>query len=125
MNVTNKAKNGDYGGTKKMKPEEGVTRNSLQNAKELIKRYGTPDVVEIYQIKDEHLVKATWHARGKLPHGTTHEFSGFSWGYGGEGPHGLYTFLQMLGAKLFTQEQIAKWPQERFPGLTITEGEDY
>ncbi len=108
-----------------LETEGGITEISLQNARTLIARHGLPDEVEIYQAQlppnsGEHLVEARWRD------GTRHTFSGFSWGYRGEGPRGLETFFALLGCvPLVSLRQIARWPQERFPALTYVKGEDY
>ena len=39
------------------------------------------------------------------------ELSGFSWGYGGEGPHGLLKMFQELKMP-FTIKDIARWKQQ-------------
>lgn len=81
-----------------LKPEGGVTHISLENARELIGELGTPDTVQLVNEGSdtgEHVVFATW----ENPDGDdiTHKFTGFSWGYRGEGPHGLATFFDMIG----------------------------
>jgi hypothetical protein len=108
-----------------LETEGGITEISLRNARTLLARHGLPDEVELYQAQlpphiGEHLVEARWQD------GTRHTFSGFSWGYLGEGPRGLETFLGMLGCvPPVSLRQIARWPQERFPSLTYVKGEDY
>ena len=72
-------------------PEVGVTWKSLHNAELLIKRYGIPSRLDFSFSDDEWFrVTATW-ANGK-----SHTFTGFAWGYRGEGPHGLLAFFQAL-----------------------------
>ena len=73
---------------KKLQQEGRITRISLENADLLIRLYGLPTRIELKNIQDEYLVLASWP-------GFTHMFSGFSWGYGGEGPSGLNTFFKV------------------------------
>jgi hypothetical protein len=47
-------------------------------------------VVNLVQEPNEYFVDVSWEG------GQAHRFSGFSWGYGGEGPQGLMTFLRAL-----------------------------
>ena len=83
----------------KTKEECGVTFNSLENAKMLIKMFGKPDMVSLTYIDDpwEYLVKAEWS-------NSSFTFTGFSWGYYGEGSRGLFEFLQMCGSTLTMDE---------------------
>jgi hypothetical protein len=81
-----------------MKPEGGVTQISIENALELLDERGLPDSVQLVNEGEntgEHVVFATW----TNPDGAdfTHKFTGFSWGYRGEGPHGLTAFFEQLG----------------------------
>jgi len=86
----------------KIKEECGVTENSLDNAKMLIKAFGKPIRITLTYVDDpwEYLVKAEWT-------NNIFTFSGFSWGYYGEGPRGLFEFLQMCGSKT-TMSEVAK-----------------
>jgi hypothetical protein len=70
-----------------LQPEGGITQISLQNADLLLREAGNPTYIELKKIGDEYLVLAKWP-------GLIHMFTGFSWGYGGEGPSGLNTFLR-------------------------------
>jgi hypothetical protein len=75
----------------RLREESGTTDHSLHNAHVLISKYGLPDEVELFMDDREGtLVDARWENRW-------HQFSGFSWGYGGTGPHGLVNFLNELG----------------------------
>ena len=74
----------------KLQEECGVTRISLDNSRVLQKQYGRPSTVELIQELDEWYVEATWN------NGFSHRFSGFSWGYGGEGPSGLKKFIEIF-----------------------------
>ncbi len=108
-----------------LKPEGGVTDISLENARLLLEAHGLPEAIELYQHPlyeegAEHLVEARW------TDGTTHVFSGFAWGYTGDGPYGLETFLALLHCQpTISIRSIAGWPQEHFPALTFIRGEDY
>jgi len=102
-------------------PEGGVTTISLHNAHVLIHEYGLPERVELFQDpKDGHLVEMWWsdiHAD---------RLTGFSWGYGGEGPRGLEQFFKMLNfSPPIGIHQIGLWPQNGFPALTFVKWEDY
>lgn len=111
-----------------MEPEGGITQISLRNANRLVRALGKPDVVKLQhdQEHDEQYVVATWNS--PKPH--SFRFSGFSWGYGGEGPHGLLTFLNdVLGMVIpFTIEEIAAWDNEHatigfwMKGISYREG---
>jgi hypothetical protein len=79
------------------KAEAGTTRFSLENAKELVAKYGRPFRVEL-----------KWVGRGPFwgyyttamwKDGKKHTFTGFAWGYGGEGPRGLKEFFKMIGVE--------------------------
>lgn len=72
----------------KLEEECGVTDISLHNASFLINKYGMPSKIELMREGHEQLVKATFKEYGD------YIFTGFSWGYGGEGPHGLMKFLR-------------------------------
>ncbi len=101
-------------------PEGGVTQISLHNARTLLHRHGQPRFVELYQDAAEHMVEARWEK------GITHHFSGFSWGYRGEGPSGLAEFFRLLRLHPpISAHQISLWPQRNFPALTLVAGEDY
>ena len=102
-----------------MKPEGGVTDISLENARELLGQYGRPTQVRCYQKGWETYVDTTW------VDGVTHTFSGFSWGYGGRGPHGLAEFFQMIGLDDIALEDLAGWPTEDFKDEVFCIGEDY
>ena len=76
----------------KLTEECCVTVHSIENAKILVKAYGIPSVITITGDPSEadHVVHCEW---GRLFSKVAHDFTGFSWGYGGEGPRGLYVFL--------------------------------
>lgn len=80
----------------RLKPEGGVTEYSLHNGRLLRKAHGLPRAVALFYQRSpsawpvevgfgspEYVTKVTYQD------GHIHEFTGFAWGYGGEGPHGL------------------------------------
>lgn len=80
---------------KTLEPEGGVTRVSLSNAETLIEAYGRPTTLRLYYDPIHwYMVTAVFYG------GVTHTFSGFSWGYSGEGPRGLETFFTACGVDL-------------------------
>lgn len=94
----------------KLKPEGGVTQISLENAQQIIEEKGPPDLIQLINEGEntaEHMVVATW---GEF----SHTFTGFSWGYGGEGPHGLAKFFRMVGLQHRVPTSIiGKLPQNK------------
>lgn len=73
-----------------MKPrllnEGGITQTSLKNGKRLAKRLGPPVRVEAHfnpNGSEWYRVIAFYES------GDSHTFTGFAWGYGGEGPRGF------------------------------------
>lgn len=79
-----------------LEEEGGITQISLNNAWYSLERFGYPTTLELVEEKEEWFVYATWK-NDKNTIEVRHKFSGFSWGYGGEGPHGLMIFLEALG----------------------------
>jgi hypothetical protein len=75
--------------TIKLKEEGGITQHSLFNAKVLTLAHGS--VVGV-TLCGEHM-KADYRTTVEFKDGFHFEFTGFSWGYGGEGPSGLVTFM--------------------------------
>ena len=89
-----------------LQKETSTTRVSSNNAKVLVAHKGKPESLTFsFSRGDWYNVKATW------ADGYTHNFRGFSWGYAGEGPHGLLEFILSLGI-YYTIEQIAAWPRD-------------
>ena len=86
--------------------EGGVTAISIANAKRLLDVLGKPERLELtYTDEDWYRVTAVW------PLGRNHTFTGFSWGYNGEGPRGLEIFCRMCGIKVDLPE-ISRWPMK-------------
>lgn len=74
---------------KNLIPECGVTNISLKNGEVLLKALGFPVRVELHQgLFGVFLVVAMYTS------GDWFEFTGFGWGYGGEGPRGLRAWCQ-------------------------------
>jgi hypothetical protein len=79
-------------------PQEcGVTSISLENAYWLLTNLSVPTHIVLVEEPNEWYVDATWIGEKFDEKTLTHRFSGFSWGYGGEGPHGLKVFLDACG----------------------------
>ena len=76
---------------RRLQVECGTTQISLENAYLLFTQYGKPMRVTLIAAMEErqadYAVLVEWS-------GFKHMFSGFSWGYGGEGPRGLRTLLE-------------------------------
>ena len=79
------------------------TKECLEDAKFLVAKLGAPESISILSSGNaDWYTTCTWFG-----HSVQHVFRGFSWGYGGEGPHGLQEFLRMCG--IFTDmETISK-----------------
>lgn len=90
-----------------MESEVGVTEISLINAKSLKERYGKPWRISLVKTRppEEQYVIAEYS-------GCFHAFSGFAWGYGGTGPHGLLRFLHDNGVDDITIGDIIKLQDE-------------
>lgn len=106
-----------------MKPrllnEGGITQTSLKNGKRLAKRLGAPVRVEAHRNSrtgEWYTVIAYYES------GDQHTFTGFSWGYGGEGPHGFakwceandipLTFDEIMKLDNTTDGCVWAWPTE-------------
>ena len=103
--------------------EGGVTQISLKNERRLSKRLGRPVRVELHYDPDSadfYQVKAMYDS------GDSHVFTGFAWGYSGEGPRGLLEFcqrneipLEMMGIlqlnKLYKKGCEWAWPSTDSP----------
>jgi hypothetical protein len=91
---------------KQLEKECGVTQVSLKNADILIEEHGLPALIHLHLDENKDwLVTATFEG------GVTHAFSGFSWGYCGEGPRGLRTFLDKSGVPT-EMDEIAQWKED-------------
>lgn len=87
-----------------MENECGVTEISLENARYLVGKYGIPDRIRLHNDpKEGHVVTVTWPHQG-LSDSLVWDFTGFSWGYSGEGPHGLVKFFDLCHLNISIQE---------------------
>lgn len=77
-----------------LQDECGVTRVSLENAYQLLHLHGVPYSIDLIRELNEWNVVVKWMV---APSAVSHKFTGFSWGYRGEGPNGLLTFMESLG----------------------------
>lgn len=84
--------------------ECGVTRVSLTNEGRLSKALGRPVRVELLY---NPTIVEWYRVRAMYDSGDSHVFTGFSWGYNGEGPRGLLKFCQRNDLPL-TMEEIAQ-----------------
>lgn len=90
-----------------LEPEEGSTRVSLENASKLLKELGLPDVIHLYWDPQLWYVTEAWWGN------ELHKFTGFSWGYTGEGPRGLLGFFKMIGMDPSVNiKEIGSWPEK-------------
>lgn len=81
--------------------EGGVTQTSLKNERRLSKRLGRPVRVELHYDPDG----AEWYCvKAFYDSGDAHVFTGFAWGYNGEGPRGLLEFCQRNNVPLTAEE---------------------
>lgn len=92
----------------RVKKEDGVTSISLRNAEILLEWYGQPNLVKLwYDEREWSVVTVEW------PNDFKHSFTGFSWGYTGEGPHGLEAFAEAVGlGSLLDMRTIAGLPRD-------------
>lgn len=70
--------------------EGGITQTSLKNDRRLTKRLGAPCRLELHYSKTGEWYRAV----AFYQNGDQHVFTGFAWGYSGEGPRGLLEFCQ-------------------------------
>lgn len=110
-----------------LQPEGGVTQISLENAKALVRERGLPQIVQLVNAgKDasEHEVVATWVGNEDTSPDIEFTFTGFAWGYGGEGPRGLAEFFRMTGLDCRVPTQvISRLPQNQ-EGMVLSFSRD-
>lgn len=94
--------------------ECGVTDISLLNAKHLHDLYGLPTSIYCYYGKAfDNSHDKEWLVDATYSNGRVHRFTGFSWGYYGEGVRGLETFLDCYGGDHIRDLNVlAKWKKE-------------
>ena len=82
--------------------EVGVTDVSLANSRYLTKMIGKPSLVVLKKTsKGEWFVTSYWGEKK-----FNWVFNGFAFGYNGEGPKGLLTYLTELGIKVTMQRIV-------------------
>jgi len=93
--------------TIELKEEAGITNHSLFNAKVLTLAHGPVKHVYLYGDSQhcDYLTSVTFSD------GTHFDLTGFSWGYGGTGPHGLERFFEMAGI-VCGIKSIMSWPEK-------------
>jgi len=94
-----------------MHPETGSTETSLENARQLITKYGLPMLIQLVSKSPDpggQVTTVTWVGTDGE---TTHQFTGFGWGYEGEAPDGLEAFFRMC----HIQHRIPVDVIQRFP----------
>lgn len=89
-------------GSKKVEPECGVSAISLKNLTILIELFGKPKSIGCIDSRNGPVVMAVWDS------GYTFTFTGFSWGYRGEGPRTLQKALGLLNIAV-SMDEIAGW----------------
>ncbi len=88
--------------------EDCTTRRSKANSKTLVAKHGIPLEVKIEGDPDQAIYRVTAMFRD----GVEHTFRGFSLGYAGEGPRGLYEFLKDTCQMKINFDQISQVPRE-------------
>jgi hypothetical protein len=84
--------------------QAGSTRISTIASKKHVARLGKLEYVRGYVYRGTYGMTFATIVKGE--NGTA-RFRGFSWGYGGEGPHGLLYLLQRLGVDDATANKTA------------------
>lgn len=84
-----------------------MTRISLENAKFLAETRGRPVSVELRRDAGAAGFLDAYRVVARYVDGSSHEFTGFGWGYGGEGPNGLADFLRDSNVPLRREEVFA------------------
>ena len=95
----------------KLKKEGGVTRISLENLKNILKDVGKESISKVtfhFNRSDDARLHIEWYD-DKTDRAESWDFTGFSAGYGGEGPRGLVDALKML--------DISGWDFNKVVGL--------
>jgi hypothetical protein len=82
--------------TQLLEPEGGVTEVSLRNAELIVKQHGLPSRLDFKANK----AKCDYFVVASFPDDFNFVFSGFSWGYEGEGPSGLTQFFILAQVNL-------------------------
>lgn len=102
-------------------PLTGVTRVSLENMKRWL-----PNLGECYRVvgRRTRTKDGTWHAAVYV-YGTegVARFTGFSWGYCGEGCHGTAELLRACGFGDVDVSRLGVWDRVGFELIRPTESE--
>lgn len=85
----------------------GITADSRKFAGKILERITEPEARDI--ILTRKMGRYTVFVYFKDSHEL--HLSGFNWGYGGEGPHGLLWLFEKLGVPL-TIEDISRWDMD-------------
>jgi hypothetical protein len=92
-----------------MQTNQGVTEHSLSLLNSVKSKLHNVAYVELMMPRGKDWAESQVRfidSAGRFAH-----LDGFSWGYGGEGPHGLAKAFEMLGIPVFIN-QIAGWNYE-------------
>ena len=83
----------------KFKPEGGVTRFSLENARMILEAgyQFERGIMQYDNVNGDWWVTVFFNRDGEV---ASHKFGGFSFGYSGEGPRGLIEFSKMFAIGL-------------------------
>lgn len=98
---------------KRLQKERGLTFISRENARFLAETHGRPVSVELRRDRNTNTFLDEYVVVARYADGSSHTFTGFAWGYGGEGPNGLADFLRESGAPLTQQEVFGLDPEIR------------
>lgn len=86
-----------------IQPEVGITGVSVSNARILTSEVGKPALVVLSKEGKDYITTAYWGeltVKKAIYKRYLFRFTGFSWGYSGEGPNGLLNYLKDLGVKV-------------------------
>jgi len=90
-------------------PECGVTEVSLANAAAIVDALGIPSNVQLFNDGTDtstHVVTALWGESDSERKPFDHKFTGFTWGYDGEGPAGLVKFFHLIGLDAYIPSDV-------------------
>ena len=86
-----------------IRPEVGITSVSVENAKTLTSEVGKPALIVLSKDGKEYITTAYWgelSVKKPIYKRYSFRFTGFSFGYAGEGPNALLNYLKALGVKV-------------------------
>lgn len=93
---------------KSLKDECGVTNISLDNARYMQARYGIPETVVFHTDGSDYRTEAAYRDTD-IQEIVLMVYTGFGWGYSGEGPHGTLEFLNDMCNVDISISTIAGW----------------